>query len=94
LPFSDLPDPFDLNDVVAQSIRRGDERDELYPRLLQILRKAPTKLSPALCSLAGIPTFKLFVSLTFDSQLELAQFLRLEAVEDDRFIQPVEEIGG
>lgn len=72
LPFSDLPDPFDLNDVVAQSIRRGDERDELYPRLLQILRKAPAKLSPALCALASIPRFKLFVSLTFDSQLEMA----------------------
>ncbi|HHG2223887.1 TPA: toll/interleukin-1 receptor domain-containing protein [Synechococcus sp. WH 5701] len=72
LPFSDLPDPFDLNDVVAQSIRRGDERDELNPRLLQILRKAPTTLSPALRALASIPTFKVFVSLTFDSQLELA----------------------
>lgn len=72
LPLADLPDPFDLNDVVAQSIRNGDERDELYPRLLQILRKAPTTLSPGLCALASIPNFKLFVSLTIDSQLELA----------------------
>jgi hypothetical protein len=72
LPWSDLPDPFDLNNVVSQSIRNGEDRDELYPRLLQILRKAPTTLSPALCALASIPKLKLFVSLTFDSQLELA----------------------
>ena len=72
LPWSDLPDPFDLNNVVSQSIRNGEDRDELYPRLLQILRKAPTTLSPALCALVSIPNFKLFVSLTFDSQLELA----------------------
>lgn len=51
IPLNDLQDPFDLNDVVAQSIRRGDDRDELYPRLLQILRKAPAILPPALCAL-------------------------------------------
>jgi hypothetical protein len=72
LSCSDLPDPFCLNDVVAQSIRNGEDRYKLYPSLLQILRKAPTTLSPALCALASIPKFKLFVSLTFDSQLELA----------------------
>lgn len=64
--------PFDINDIVANSIRRGDERDELYPRLLQILRAAPPTPSPWISALAAIPNFKLFVSLTFDSQLEIA----------------------
>jgi hypothetical protein len=72
LPLSDLPDPFDLNDVVAQSIHRGDDRDELYPGIFQILRTAPTQPSHAICSLASIPNLKLFVSLTFDHQLEMA----------------------
>ena len=72
LPLSDLPDPFNLNDVVAQSIHRGDERDALYPKILRILRTAPTTPSPALRSLANLAKLKLFVSLTFDNQLETA----------------------
>jgi hypothetical protein len=72
LPLADLPDPIDLNDVVAQSVRRDDDRDGLYPKLLQILRSAPSTPSPALSALAGIQGFKLFVSLTFDSQLAAA----------------------
>jgi hypothetical protein len=72
LPGEDLPDPLDINTVVALSIRRGDERDELYPRLLQVLRQAPPTPSPSIRALAAIPNFKLFVSLTFDNQLETA----------------------
>ncbi|MCW5632913.1 MAG: toll/interleukin-1 receptor domain-containing protein [Rubrivivax sp.] len=72
LPAADLPAAFDLNDVVALHVRRGGERDMLYARLLQLLRKAPAAPAPALAALAGIAPLKLFVSMCFDSQLEAA----------------------
>src|SRR6266436_5742394 len=72
VPFGDLPATFDLNDVVAAHLRRGEERDDLYARLLQILRTVPQGHSPALQMLASITPLRLFVSMTFDSQLSAA----------------------
>jgi hypothetical protein len=72
LPVAGLPGPLDIHTVVAQSIRRGDERDELYPRILQLLRKTSFAPSRALRGLAEISSLKLFVSTTFDQQLEAA----------------------
>jgi len=73
MPLSDLPDPFDLNDVVVKSLRsHNDQRDEIYSTLRRILSRVPSDPSPALTALAGIQGFKLFVSLTFDSQLAKA----------------------
>ena len=70
MPLADLPDPFDLNDVVVHSLRsHNDQRDEIYSTLRRILSRVPSNPSPALTALAGIQGFKLFVSLTFDSQL-------------------------
>jgi hypothetical protein len=70
MPMADLPDPFDLNDVVVKSLRsHNDQRDEIYSTLRRILSRVPSNPSPALTALAGIQGFKLFVSLTFDSQL-------------------------
>jgi hypothetical protein len=70
MPLADLPDPFDLNDVVVKSLRsHNDQRDEIYSTLRRILSRVPSNPSPALTALAGIQGFKLFVSLTFDSQL-------------------------
>jgi len=70
MPLADLPDPFDLNDVVVKSLRsHNDQRDEIYSTLRRILSRVPSNPSPALRALAGIQGFKLFVSLTFDSQL-------------------------
>jgi hypothetical protein len=73
MPLADLPDPFDLNDVVVKSLRsHNDQRDEIYSTLRRILSRVPSDPSPALTALAGIQGFKLFVSLTFDSQLAKA----------------------
>ena len=70
MPLADLPDEFDLNDVVVKSLRsHNDQRDEIYSTLRRILSRVPSNPSPALTALAGIQGFKLFVSLTFDSQL-------------------------
>ena len=70
MPLADLPDPFDLNDVVVKSLRsHNDQRDEIYSTLRRILSRVPSNPSPALTALAKIQGFKLFVSLTFDSQL-------------------------
>lgn len=72
LPAEDLPADVSLDDVVSLHLRRGGDRDALYPRMLQVLRTAPPTQSPALQALASIPALKLFVSLTFDSQLAQA----------------------
>lgn len=73
LPATALPGSFNLNDVVSLHVRQyGGERDDLYARLLQILREAPPEPSPALRALAGIAPLRLFVSLSFDSHLAAA----------------------
>ena len=73
LPTTALPGSFGLNDVVSLHMRQhGGERDDLYARLLQILREAPPEPSPALRALAGIGPLRLFVSLSFDSHLAAA----------------------
>ncbi|MBL8391882.1 MAG: toll/interleukin-1 receptor domain-containing protein [Candidatus Accumulibacter sp.] len=69
LPAADLPAACDLNDVVSLYLRCGGEREDLYSRILRILRDAKPVPSPALLALAGIPRLDLFVSLTFDSLL-------------------------
>ena len=68
-PEADLPAGFDLNDVVSLHLRRGGERDDLYSRILRLLRDARPAPSAALLALAGIPKLDLFVSLGFDSLL-------------------------
>jgi len=69
LPTAELPDGFDLNDVVSLHARRRGEREELYPQIHRMLRNAALAPSESLLALAGIPGFGLFVSLTFDSLL-------------------------
>ncbi|HZF08834.1 MAG TPA: toll/interleukin-1 receptor domain-containing protein [Thermoanaerobaculia bacterium] len=69
LPTAELPQGFDLNDVVSLHQRLHHERDELYPRINRILGKAALSPPESLLALAGIPGFDLFVSLTFDSLL-------------------------
>ena len=55
--------------MVALHLRRGGEREDLYSRILRILREASPAPSPALLALAGIPRLDLFVTLTPDSLL-------------------------
>jgi TIR domain-containing protein/SIR2-like protein len=79
LPAAELPEGFDLNDVVSLQQRRRGERDELYGKIHKILRKAALIPPEPLRALAGIQGaagedqqqagFNLFVSLTFDSLL-------------------------
>jgi hypothetical protein len=69
LPTVELPEPFGLNDVVSMHLRRRGEREELYARIHRMLRNAALKPSESLRTLAGIPGFNLFISLTFDSLL-------------------------
>jgi len=69
LPFAELPEDFDLNDVVSLHVRRRGEREELYAQIHRMLRSAALTAPGALQSLAGISGFNLFVSLTPDSLL-------------------------
>jgi TIR domain-containing protein/SIR2-like protein len=69
LPAGELPEGFDLNDVVSLHVRKRGEREELYPRIFSILRSATLTPPEPLRALGGIPNFDLFVSLTFDSLL-------------------------
>jgi len=69
LPTVELPNGFDLNDVVSLHLRRRGEREELYAQIHRMLRNAALTPNESLRALAGIPGFDLFVSLTFDSLL-------------------------
>lgn len=69
LPTAELPSGFDLNDAVSLHVRRGGEREELYPLIQRLLRHADLPPPEPLRALVGIPGFDLFVSLTFDSLL-------------------------
>lgn len=69
LPAAELPEDYDLNDVVSLHLRQHGERAELYAQIHRMLRKAALTPSEPLRALAGIPGFNLFVSLTFDSLL-------------------------
>jgi hypothetical protein len=69
LPAAELPEDFGLNDVVSLHLRRRGEREELYAQIHRMLRKAALTPSESLRTLAGIPGFDLFISLTFDSLL-------------------------
>lgn len=69
LPAAELPEGFGLNDVVSMHLRRRGEREELYAQIHRMLRNAALKPSESLRTLAGIPGFDLFISLTFDSLL-------------------------
>src|SRR5256885_16247444 len=40
LPAAELPEGFDLNDVVSLHLRRRGEREELYARIHRMLRNA------------------------------------------------------
>lgn len=69
LPAAELPQGFDLNDVVSLHLRRRGEREELYAQIHRMLRNAALTPNESLRALAGIPGLDLFVSLTFDSLL-------------------------
>ena len=69
LPAAELREGFGINDVVSMHLRGRGDREELYAQIHRMLRNAAPKPSESLKTLAGIPGFNLFVSLTFDSLL-------------------------
>ncbi len=68
-----LPDPFDLNDVVCGAANfRGTAPAESMSRIVAICQSSTFEPPECLRLLARIPSFQLFVSLTFDTLLEQA----------------------
>ena len=73
-----MPADYSLNDVMCAHLAAGGRREEVYPRLLAVVRKAEFAPPQPLIELASITDFNLFVSTTFD------QFLQ-QAVDKARF---------
>ena len=69
---SQLPQPYNLNDVVCWFLGARGRREEAYVRLRGLLKDATFEPPRALRRLAAIPEFDLFVSTTFDPLLETA----------------------
>ncbi len=69
---TELPQPYNLNDVVCWFLSSRGRREEAYTRLRSILREATFEPPPTLRRLAQITDFNLFVTTTFDSLLETA----------------------
>lgn len=67
-----LPQPYNLNDVVCWFLSMRGRREEAYVRLRAILREAAFAPPRALLRLAAITDFDVFVTTTFDSMLEEA----------------------
>jgi len=74
----DLPQPYNLNDVVCWFLASRGRREEAYTRVRAILRDATFEPPLALRQLAQITDFDLFVTTTFDPLLE-------QAVNAERF---------
>lgn len=72
LPTAELREGFDLNDVVSMHLRRRGAREELYAQIHRMLRNAAPAPAESLRTLARIPGFDLYISLTFDSLLAKA----------------------
>jgi len=65
-----LPQPYNLNDVVCWFLAARGRREEAYVRLRAVLKDAAFEPPAALRRLAAITDFDLFVSTTFDTLLE------------------------
>jgi hypothetical protein len=61
-----------LNDVAREHLLADGERNAIYSRLSRILRERCPAPGGALCDLAGIDAFNLYLSTTFDPLLERA----------------------
>jgi hypothetical protein len=67
-----------LHQVVCRYLERGGRREEVYPRLRNLLKELAPPVPEPLRQLARIRHFNLFVSTTFDSLLE-------RAIDEERF---------
>src|SRR5215831_12864979 len=68
----ELPQPYNLNDVVCWFLASRGRREEAYTRVRAILRDATFEPPHALRQLAQVTDFDLFVTTTFDGLLEQA----------------------
>ncbi|HTL76157.1 MAG TPA: toll/interleukin-1 receptor domain-containing protein [Casimicrobiaceae bacterium] len=75
---SQLPRPYNLNDVVCWFLASRGRREEAYTRLRSLFRDANFAPPLALRQLAQITDFDLFVTTTFDPLLE-------QAINGERF---------
>lgn len=73
-----LPQPYNLNDVVCWFLSSRGRREDTYTRIRSILREIAFEPPKALRQLAEITDFDLFVTTTFDSFLE-------QAINEQRF---------
>ena len=69
-PVPAAPRASTLNDVIVRHLAARGRREDLYARVRTIMREANFAPSPALLKLAEITDFDLFVSTTFDTQME------------------------
>jgi hypothetical protein len=69
---AELPQPYNLNDVVCWFLSARGRREEAYVRMRSIIKEANFEPPAALRHLAAITDFDLFVSTTFDPLLETA----------------------
>ena len=58
-----------LNNVVCRYLQERGRREELYPKIRNIMKELQVAPPPALTKLARIRNFDLYVSLTFDTLL-------------------------
>jgi len=67
-----------LHQVVCRYLQRGGRREEVYPRLRNLMKELAPPVPEPLRQLARIRHFNLFVSTTFDSLLA-------QALDEERF---------
>jgi hypothetical protein len=69
---ADFTAPEPLHEVVCRHLERGGRREDVYPRIRNLLKEIAPPIPEPLRQLAGIRHFSLFVSTTFDSLLAQA----------------------
>ncbi len=69
VPVADLPPGYSLNQVVCRILEQRGRKEDIYPRIRQLLKDMAFPPPRCLLDLARIHRFKLFVSVSFDSLL-------------------------
>jgi len=78
VPAENLTGDDALHLVVCRYLERGGRREEVYPRIRNLLKELAPQVPETLRQLARIRPFNVFVSTTFDSLLE-------RALDEERF---------
>jgi hypothetical protein len=78
VPADDCAGDDALHQVVCRYLQRGGRREEIYPRLRNLLKELAPPVPEPLRQLARIRHFDLFVTTTFDSLLA-------QALDEERF---------